>query len=155
METSLAVLPRATAAADGRRLLCDVEPLSRRPCDGGCAARGWSRRVGRRCSCGERGAVTFETPEDAYAAGEAAGIRRSILEVLCARPLWLTPEVRDRVAHCDRIKTLGHWLVRAADAPMAEDTFGPDAAVPRRARADAGGIRTRQRAGTQVPSTST
>ncbi len=68
-----------------------------------------------------------ETPEDAYAAGEASGVRWSILGVLRARWLWLTPEVRDRVAHCARLKTLEHWLARAANAPMAEDIFEPDA----------------------------
>ncbi len=72
-------------------------------------------------------AERVETPEDVCAAGQASGVRWSILEVSRARRRWLTLEVRDRLAHCDRLKTLEHWLARAADAPIVEDIFELDA----------------------------
>ncbi|MGH1348798.1 MAG: hypothetical protein ACRBN8_45100 [Nannocystales bacterium] len=64
-------------------------------------------------------------PREVHANGEAAGVRRSILEVLRARRLWITPYIEDRVAFCERLKTLDNWLARAPTAVRAEDIFNP------------------------------
>ncbi len=57
------------------------------------------------------------------AQGELSRAAASVLTVLEARGLAVTPELRTRLETCRELETLQHWLVRAVTAATAEDVF--------------------------------
>lgn len=71
----------------------------------------------------EQGRIEGEARGEArgVARGRAEGRAASVLTVLAARGLAVSPDVRDLVMTCDDIATLDRWIVRAATAASAED----------------------------------
>jgi hypothetical protein len=62
--------------------------------------------------------------EEGEARGEARGRAASVLAVLAARGLTVTPEQRERVLSCNDIAALDGWIARAAVAGTTEDVLG-------------------------------
>lgn len=77
--------------------------------------------------------MTMTIAEQLLAEGESRGViqgelRRaaaSILTVLEARSLVVTPKVRAQVEACQDLEQLQHWLTRAATASSLDGLFGP------------------------------
>ncbi|MCR9161386.1 MAG: hypothetical protein ACE37F_29430 [Nannocystaceae bacterium] len=57
------------------------------------------------------------------AEGELRRASASVLTVLEARGLSVSPEIRARIVGCQDLGVLQHWLTRAATAASAEQIF--------------------------------
>jgi hypothetical protein len=55
--------------------------------------------------------------------GEIKNAAKSVLKVLDARGVDLTPETRDRISQCRDVDQLDLWLTRAAVATTPEELF--------------------------------
>ena len=68
-------------------------------------------------------AVTMTIAEQLHAEGRAVGKADSVLVLLRAHGLLVTPDVQRRIESCTEAETLERWLVRAATASTAADIF--------------------------------
>jgi hypothetical protein len=57
------------------------------------------------------------------AEGEALGQAKAILVVLGARGVAFSPEARERIATCNDLALLEHWLRRAATCANVDELF--------------------------------
>lgn len=57
------------------------------------------------------------------AEGRAEGRAESVLDVLRARKIEVTPAARERIFACEETEVLGRWLVRALEVESVEELF--------------------------------